>query len=66
MSYNYVAPVSVKPEYKPYNQVDFQVQLKANSIKANSFRLVGKMKVFVNGITPLHEKNYVFMNPFVC
>jgi len=64
MSYNYVAPVSVKPEYKPYNQVDFQVQLKANSIKANSFRLVGKMKAFVNGNTPLHEKNYVFMNPY--
>ena len=62
--YNYVQPVSVKQEYKPYNQVDFQVQLKANSVKANSFRLVGKLKVLVNGATPLSDKHYVFMNPY--
>ena len=64
MSYNYVQPISLKSEYKPFNQVDFQVNLKANSIKANSFRLVGKLKPFVNGGVALTDKHYVFMNPF--
>ena len=64
MAYNYVQPISLKSEYKPFNQVDFQVNLKANSIKANSFRLVGKLKPFVNGGVALTDKHYVFMNPF--
>jgi len=64
MAYNYVQPISLKSEYKPFNQVDFQVNLKANSIKANSFRLVGKLKPSVNGGVALTAKHYVFMNPF--
>jgi len=64
-SFSYVQPVSLKSEYLPFNQVDFQVNLKANSIKANSFRLVGKFKPTVNGGQPLTDKHYLFMNPFV-
>lgn len=63
IAYNYVQPVSVKSEYKPFNQVDFQVQLKANSIKANSFRVCGKLKVFANN-QRLLESHYVFLNAY--
>ena len=65
MSYSYVQPVSLKAEYSPFNQIDFQVNLKANSVKANSFRLVGKFKPTVNGGQALTDKHYVFLNPFV-
>ena len=64
-NYTYVSPISVKSEYKPFNQVDFLVQLKNNSVKANSFRIVGKLKVEVNDKTAaLDEKHFVFMNAF--
>ena len=62
--YNFVQPISVKDTYSAFNQVDFQVQLKQNSIQKNTFRLVGKLKVTKNAGVALDANDHVFLNAF--
>ena len=62
--FNSTQPISVRETYTEFNQVDFLVQLKANSIKANSFRLNGRVKV-MNGLgVRATEAMGIFLNAF--
>ena len=47
--FNSTLPISVRDTYTEFNQIDFLVSLKSNSIQKNSFRLNGKLKVFPTG-----------------
>src|SRR6056300_647668 len=63
--FNSTMPISVKETYGEFNQVDFLVQLKANAIQQNSFRLNGKLKVFKDGNNiPATEAGRHFFNAF--
>jgi hypothetical protein len=64
--FNSTLPISVRDTYTEFNQIDFLVSLKSNSIQKNSFRLNGKLKVFPNGdYTGVADLNSgIFLNAF--
>ncbi len=63
--FNSTMPISVRETYGEFSQVDFLVQLKANAIQQNSFRLNGKLKVFKDGTTiPATLADGIFFNAF--
>lgn len=62
--FNSTQPISVRETYTEFNQVDFLVQLKANSIVKNSFRLNGRVKV-MNGLgVRATEAMGIFLNAY--
>ena len=61
--FNSTQPISVRDTYTEFNQVDFMVQLRNNSIQANSFRVNGKIKVFGDG-TQIVKADNVFFNAY--
>ena len=62
--FNSTQPISVRETYTEFNQVDFLVQLKANSIVKNSFRLNGRVKV-MNGLgVRATEEMGIFLNAY--
>ncbi len=61
--FNSVQPISVRDTYTEFAQVDFLVQLRNNSIQANSFRLNGRIKVAADG-TQIVRTDNVFFNAF--
>jgi hypothetical protein len=62
--FNSTAPISVRETYQEFNQVDFLVQLKANSIVKNSFRLNGRVKVMDGLGVRATEAMGIFLNAF--
>jgi len=62
--FNSTAPISVRETYTEFNQVDFLVQLRSNSIQANSFRLNGKIRVQKDAATNILAEDGVFFNAF--
>jgi len=64
--FNSTLPISVRDTYTEFNQIDFLVQLKSNSIQKNSFRINGKLKVFPTGdYTGVADLNSgIFLNAF--
>jgi hypothetical protein len=64
--FNSTLPISVRDTYTEFNQIDFLVQLKSNSIQKNSFRINGKLKVFPSGdYTGIADLNSgIFLNAF--
>lgn len=61
--FNSTQPISVRETYTEFNQVDFLVMLRSNSIQANSFRLNGRIKVAGDG-TQIVKEDGVFLNAF--
>lgn len=62
--FNSTQPISVRDTYTEFNQVDFLVQLRNNSIQANSFRLNGFIKVQKDADTNIIADDGVFFNAF--
>jgi hypothetical protein len=62
--FNSTAPISVRSTYTEFNQVDFLVQLRNNSIQANSFRLNGKIRVQKDADNNILAADGVFFNAF--
>jgi len=62
--FNSTQPISVRETYTEFNQVDFLVQLKANSIVKNSFRLNGRVKVMNNVGVRATEAMGIFLNAY--
>ena len=62
--FNSTQPISVRETYTEFNQVDFLVQLKANSIVKNSFRLNGRVKVMDGLGVRATEEMGIFLNAF--
>ena len=61
--FNSTAPISVRETYGEFSQVDFLVQLKANAIQQNSFRINGKLKIFKEGFLPAILLTGSFLTP---